>query len=217
MRSVSSQISRVSCRSSSLADCSRSCAAPRMPESGFLISCASIAPSAVIERAAPRWVICRSILSAMVRSCSITMTSSPASPSGVANTSTMRSAPMRGEPISTRCSLTLDPRCRTSSTSAITGRAERNEVAELLALHDPKAHVEKGFGRRIGVGRPTPLAPMVSTGSGSAFMTRSLTPALMRPPSSAARHRATGASPRTTFESFVVTSFIRAAASKAKP
>jgi hypothetical protein len=37
-------------------------------ESGFLISCASIAASAVTDRAALRWVSCRSILSAMVRS-----------------------------------------------------------------------------------------------------------------------------------------------------
>ena len=46
IRSASSQISRVKVRSSSPADCSRSWAAPRMPESGFLISCASIAASA---------------------------------------------------------------------------------------------------------------------------------------------------------------------------
>ena len=51
-----------------------SCAAPRMPDSGFLISCASMAASAITERAAPRWVSWRSILSAMVRSCSITTT-----------------------------------------------------------------------------------------------------------------------------------------------
>ena len=74
MRSVSSQISVVSGRSSSPADCSSNCAAPRMPDSGFLISCASMAASAITERAAPRWVSWRSILSAMVRSCSMTMT-----------------------------------------------------------------------------------------------------------------------------------------------
>ena len=39
-------------RSLSSTDCSSNCAAPRMPESGFLISCASIEPSAVSERAA---------------------------------------------------------------------------------------------------------------------------------------------------------------------
>jgi hypothetical protein len=35
---------------------SRSCAAPRMPESGFLISCASIEARPVTDRAAARWV-----------------------------------------------------------------------------------------------------------------------------------------------------------------
>ncbi len=39
--------------------------------SGFLISCASMAASAITERAAPRCVSCRSILSAIVRSCSM--------------------------------------------------------------------------------------------------------------------------------------------------
>ena len=57
-----------------LAACSSNCAAPRMPDSGFLISCASIAAKALTERAAPRCVSWRSILSAMVRSCSITTT-----------------------------------------------------------------------------------------------------------------------------------------------
>ena len=70
MRSVSSQISRVSARSSSPTELSSNCAAPRMPDSGFLISCASIAPSAVTERAALRWVSCLSIFSAIDRSCS---------------------------------------------------------------------------------------------------------------------------------------------------
>ncbi len=56
IRSVSSQMRRVSARSSSPTLASSSCAAPRMPESGFLISCASMAPSAVTERAALRWV-----------------------------------------------------------------------------------------------------------------------------------------------------------------
>ena len=56
MRSVSSQISRVSSRPAASASCSSSCAAPRMPDSGFLTSCASIAAIAVTERAALRWV-----------------------------------------------------------------------------------------------------------------------------------------------------------------
>ncbi len=54
IRSVSSQISRVSTVSSGVTDCSSSCAAPRIPDSGFLTSWASIAAIAVTERAAPR-------------------------------------------------------------------------------------------------------------------------------------------------------------------
>ena len=49
MRSASSQISRVSARSSSPTEDSSSCAAPRMPESGFLISWASIAARPVTD------------------------------------------------------------------------------------------------------------------------------------------------------------------------
>ncbi len=56
IRSASSQINRVSVRSSGDAACSSNCAAPRMPDSGFLISCASIAANAITERAALRWV-----------------------------------------------------------------------------------------------------------------------------------------------------------------
>ena len=52
----------VSMRSSSLADCSSNCAAPRMPDNGFLISCARTPAMPTTERAAPRWVNCRSIL-----------------------------------------------------------------------------------------------------------------------------------------------------------
>ncbi len=121
MRSVSSQISRVSERSSSPADCSSSCAAPRMPDSGFLISCASMAASAITERAAPRWVSWRSILSAMVRSCSITTTWSGYSGSGATCRSTSRSPGLRGVARSTLYSLTAAPRWRTCSTSASSG------------------------------------------------------------------------------------------------
>ncbi|MNV90238.1 hypothetical protein D3C71_1846070 [compost metagenome] len=74
IRSVSSQISRVSARSSSLTEVSSNCAAPRMPESGFLISCASIEARPVTERAAARCVNCRSILSAIDRSWNTTTT-----------------------------------------------------------------------------------------------------------------------------------------------
>ncbi|MNT97078.1 hypothetical protein D3C72_2393140 [compost metagenome] len=54
MRSVSSRISLASGISSLLTVCSSNCAAPRMPDSGFLISCASIEARPVTDRAAPR-------------------------------------------------------------------------------------------------------------------------------------------------------------------
>ena len=121
MRSASSQISRVSMRSSDEAACSSNCAAPRMPDSGFLISCASIAASAITERAALRCVNCRSILSAMVRSCSITTIWPGRSVSGATCRSTWRSPPMRGVPRSTLYSLTGEPLERTWSISASSG------------------------------------------------------------------------------------------------
>ena len=55
-----------------------------------------MAASAVTERAAPRWVSWRSILSAMVRSCSITTTWSGRSGSGATCRSTSRSPGLRG-------------------------------------------------------------------------------------------------------------------------
>ncbi|MEY9616162.1 hypothetical protein ABIF21_009036 [Bradyrhizobium elkanii] len=121
MRSASSQINRVKSRSSEDACCSKSCAAPRMPDSGFLISWASIAASAITERAALRWVSCRSILSAMVRSCSITTICPGRSVSGATCRSTWRSPPIRGVPRSTLYSLTGEPLVRTCSISASSG------------------------------------------------------------------------------------------------
>ena len=71
MRSVSVQMSCVSARSSSLRPGSSSWAAPRMPDSGFLISCASTAAMPDTERAAARCVSWRSIICAIERCCSI--------------------------------------------------------------------------------------------------------------------------------------------------
>ena len=87
MRPVSSTMSWASGRSSSAAPASRSCAAPRMPDSGFLISWASTAAIADTERAAPRCESCRSIILAMLRCCSMSMTRSPSSDNSEANTS----------------------------------------------------------------------------------------------------------------------------------
>ena len=152
MRSVSSQISRVSVRSSSPADCSSSCAAPRMPDSGFLISCASMAASAITERAAPRWVSWRSILSAMVRSCSITTTWSGRSGSGATCRSTRRSPGLRGVAEvdlvfvdrGAAAAHLLDQRQQRA--------AERHEVAQHLPAQQQHRRLEEGFRRDIGVG-----------------------------------------------------------------
>ena len=84
MRSASSQIRRVSARSSPSTEPSSSWAAPRMPESGFLISWASMAARPVTLRAAPRCMSWRSILSAIERSCSTTTTRLLSSGLGVA-------------------------------------------------------------------------------------------------------------------------------------
>ena len=134
IRSVSSQIRRVRARSSSPTAVSSSWAAPRMPDSGFLISWASIAASAETERAAPRWVSCLSILSAIVRSCS--KTTVPACPSGIGATwmSTTRSKPRRGLPRSTRYSITAEPRLATWSTRASRGDAKGTRSASLCRV-----------------------------------------------------------------------------------
>ena len=95
IRSASSQISRVSSRSPGSAPCSSSWAAPRMPDSGFLTSCASIAAMAVTERAALRWINWSSILRAIERSCSDT-TTLPAGSVMVETAAETKWAPMRG-------------------------------------------------------------------------------------------------------------------------
>ena len=152
MRSASSQIRRVSVRSSSSADCSSSCAAPRMPESGFLISCASMAASAITERAAPRWVSCRSILSAMVRSCSITTTWPGRSGTGATLRSTRRSPGLRGVDRSTRYSFTAEPRLRTCSTSASSGEPNGTRSRSAMAPQQQHRDFEEGFGRDVRLG-----------------------------------------------------------------
>ena len=152
MRSASSQMSRVSVRSSSPADCSSSCAAPRMPDSGFLISCASMAASALTERAAPRWVSWRSILSAMVRSCSITTTWSGRSGSGATCRSTSRSPGLRGVDRSTLYSFTAAPRWRTCSTSASNGLPNGTRSRSSCRRSSSTDASKKVLGRDIGVG-----------------------------------------------------------------
>ena len=151
MRSASSQISRVSMRSSDEAGCSSSCAAPRMPDSGFLISCASIAASAITERAALRCVNCRSILSAMVRSCSMTTIWPGRSVSGATCRSTCRSPPIlrRAE-----IDLVFVDR-RAAGAHLIDQRqqrtAERHQFLQRLALQKLGRDFEERFGGDIGV------------------------------------------------------------------
>ena len=95
MRSVSREISWVISRSSGASDSSSSCAAPRMPASGFLISCASTAAMPCIERTAPRAISWRSMRCARLRSCKVSSMAPSGSGSGVTVTSAMRS-PWRG-------------------------------------------------------------------------------------------------------------------------
>ena len=113
MRSVSEQMSCVSARSASLVFASRSCAAPRMPDSGFLISCASTAASPDTERAAARWVSWRSIICAMFRCCSMSTTSPGWSGIGPPCTSTSLGLWNFGPATSTPYSFTVEPELRT--------------------------------------------------------------------------------------------------------
>ena len=82
MRSASSRISTVSSRSGASTLLSSSCAAPRMPDSGFFTSCARIAAMPVTLRAALRNVSCRSSARAAEASCSTSSTAPGSSGSG---------------------------------------------------------------------------------------------------------------------------------------
>ncbi len=75
---------RARARSSSSSAGSRSCAAPRIPDSGLRISCASIAARPETDRAAPREVSARSIFSAIDGRSSVRSTTSGSSGSGTA-------------------------------------------------------------------------------------------------------------------------------------
>ena len=156
MRSASSQISRVSARSSSLTDDSRSCAAPRMPDSGFLISWASIAARPVTVRAAPRWVSWRSILSAIDRSWSTTTTPSWRSSSGrrIDVDDALAAVPRRADVdavfVDRRGALAhlLDERQERA--------AEGHEIGERVAAQDVGRGLEKCLGGRVGLERSPP-------------------------------------------------------------
>ena len=135
-----------------VADCSSSCAAPRMPDSGFLISCASMAASAITERAAPRWVSWRSILSAMVRSCSMTTTWPGRSGTGATCRSTEALAG-----IARRAEIDLVLVDRGAALAHLLDQrqqraAERHEVAQRVPAQQRHRHLEEVFGRDVGVG-----------------------------------------------------------------
>ena len=166
MRSVSSQISWVNSRPASSVSCSSSWAAPRMPESGFLTSCASIAAIAVTERAALRWVSWRSILSAIERSCSDRTTRSDPSPAGAPWIVTERGA-NRGPSIGTSYSAIEPPLRRTASRRAkiglCGGTISVNGRPDSPAALDPKNCSAAGLTKRTMLSWSS-----ARTGSGSA-------------------------------------------------
>ena len=167
MRSVSSQISWVSSRPAGSASCSSSCAAPRIPESGFLTSCASIAAIAVIERAALRCVKWRSIISAIERSCSVSTRRSAPSPVSAAWIVTER-LPKRGPSSSMSYSEIVLPTFQTESTSDSTGCAAPSN-RRFAAAERGGAGAEELFGRRID---ETELSARSMTITGSARAAR---------------------------------------------
>ncbi|MGY4352034.1 hypothetical protein ACVWXM_008527 [Bradyrhizobium sp. GM7.3] len=160
-------------RSSEEACCSRSCAAPRMPESGFLISCASIAASAITERAALRWVSWRSILSAMERSWSITTIWPGRSVTGATCRSTWRSPPMRGVPRSTLYSLTGAFDERTWSISASKGLPNGTSSFSDCRFKNC-VEISKKASVAMLAATILPSGPIMSTGLGSASRMASL-------------------------------------------
>ena len=175
MRSVSVQISWVSARSSSLTPGSSSWAAPRMPDSGFLISCASTCAMPDTERAAARWVSWRSIICAIERCCSISMIRPGLSGSAPPNTSTTRLTPLRGRPTSTPYSLTVAPVRRTWADQGRQRAREGDDVGQRLPLQHALAEREERFGGGVGVerrGRRRPAPGWDAAGRRAADRTR---------------------------------------------
>ncbi len=148
MRSVSSQISWVNSRAAASASCSKSCAAPRMPESGFFTSCASIAAMAVTERAAFRWVSWRSILSAIERSCSVSTRRSGPSPAGAPSIVTERGRKARAfeqDVVFGDRPAALPHRVRQREERAL----RRDHIGQRMADQSDRADPEKLLGGRI--------------------------------------------------------------------
>ena len=128
----------------------------------------------MIERAAPRWVSCRSILSAIVRSCSISTTLSLVLAERRREHVDDALAPSRGVPRSTRYSLMLPPRCRTSSTRPRTGEPKGRRSVSFWRSITRRLMSKKVSAAHVGVEDALRPRPTVSTGSGSAFRMRSL-------------------------------------------
>ena len=131
MRSASSRISTVSSRSPSSTLASSNCAAPRMPDSGFLISCAKTADMPVTLRAAPRNFICRSRARAALLSCSVTSTQPGSSSMGVACTVMPRLC-RRGLSRVRSCSEIVVPWRRTCARTEKIGLSGGTSVARVM-------------------------------------------------------------------------------------
>ncbi len=108
-----------------------------MPDSGFLISCASTAARPETERAAARCVSWRSIICAMERCCSISTMRPGSSGIAPANTSTSLWVPERGRPTSMPYSLTVAPLRRTWPTRAPSGLENAMMSASVWRLSTP--------------------------------------------------------------------------------
>ena len=148
MRSVSAQISCVRFFSLSGTASSSSCAAPRMPASGFLISCASTAAMPCIERTAPRCRSWRSMRCARLRSCRVMMTAPSGSGSGVTMTSATRS-PWRGVERSSVAFADRGAALARLRDQADQRTAERHQLIQLLLQQEAGAGVEELLRRRI--------------------------------------------------------------------
>ena len=109
-----------------------------MPDSGFLISCASSAARPETERAAARWVSWRSIICAMERCCSISTIRPGCSGMAPAYTSTSLWVPLRGRPTSMQYSFTVAPVRRTCPTRAPSGLEKAMMSGSVWRLSTPR-------------------------------------------------------------------------------
>ena len=111
-----------------------------------------MAASAITERAAPRWVSCRSILSAMVRSCSITTTWPGRSGTGATLRSTRRSPRIARR--RDRRDIRSPPRrgCAPARSARAAGLPNGTRSRSALPPQQQHRDLEEGFGRDVGLG-----------------------------------------------------------------